>query len=66
RPAELIKPELEDARKAIAPWILQPEDVLSYVLFPSVAKDFLMKKFAREMKVDVGVAELVDGAGYPV
>jgi len=25
-----------------------------------------MKKFAREMKVDVGVAELVDGAGYPV
>jgi len=66
RPAELIKPELDDARRAAAPWILQPEDVLSYVLFPSVAKDFLMKKFAREMKVDVGVAELVDGAGYPV
>ena len=66
RPAELIKPELEEARKAVAPWMLQPEDVLSYVLFPTVAKDFLMKKFAREMKIDVGVAELVDGAGYPV
>ncbi len=50
----------------MAPWILQPEDVLSYVLFPAVAKDFLMRKFAREMKVDVGVDELVDGAGYPV
>ena len=66
RPAENIKPELEDAKKAVAPWILQPEDVLSYVLFPTVARDFLMKKFAREMKIDIGVAELVDGAGYPV
>jgi len=66
RPAENIAPELEAAAKAVEPWILQPEDVLSYVLFPAVAKDFLMKKFAREMKVDVGVAELVDGAGYPV
>jgi len=66
RPAENIAPELEAAAKAVEPWILQPEDVLSYVLFPAVAKDFLMKKFAREMKVDVGVAELVDGVGYPV
>lgn len=66
RPAENIKPELEAARAAMAPWILQPEDVLSYVLFPAVAKDFLVNKFAREMKIDVGLAELVDGAGYPV
>ena len=66
RPAEKIAPELEAASKAVAPWVLQPEDVLSYVLFPAVAKDFLMRKFAREMKVDVGVDELVDGAGYPV
>lgn len=66
RPAENIAPELEAAAKAVEPWILQPEDVLSYVLFPAVAKDFLMKKFAHEMKVDVGVAELVDGVGYPV
>ncbi len=66
RPAEKIAPELEAAAAAMAPWILQPEDVLSYVLFPAVAKDFLVKKFAREMKVDVGLAELVDGAGYPV
>ncbi|MDI9369975.1 MAG: pyruvate carboxylase subunit B [Synergistaceae bacterium] len=66
RPAELIEPELDKARKAIAPWMLQPEDVLSYVLFPVIAKDFLVKKFAREMKIDVGVAELVDGVGYPV
>lgn len=66
RPAENIAPELETAVKTVEPWILQPEDVLSYVMFPAVAKDFLLKKFAREMKVDVGVAELVDGAGYPV
>lgn len=66
RPGEFIPPELENAREAVGPWILQPEDVLSYVLFPNVAKDFLMKKFARELKVDVGLAELVDGAAYPL
>ncbi len=66
RPAENIAPELEDARKAIGPWVLQPEDVLTYVMFPAVAKDFLVKKFSRETMMDVGVDELVDGSGYPV
>jgi oxaloacetate decarboxylase alpha subunit len=46
RPAENIAPALDAAAKAVAPWGLQPEDVLSYVLFPAVAKDFLMRKFA--------------------
>lgn len=66
RPAENIAPELDGARKVIGPWILQPEDVLTYVMFPAVAKDFLVKKFSRETKMDVGVDELVDGSGYPV
>ena len=66
RPGELLEPELEAARVEVAPWILQPEDVLSQVLFPSVAKDFLPRKFARTTKQDVGLQTLEGEAAYPV
>ncbi|HPU68272.1 MAG TPA: oxaloacetate decarboxylase subunit alpha [Acetomicrobium flavidum] len=66
RPGEILPPGLEEARKAIEPWILQPEDVLSYALFPNVAKDFLIKKFARTLKRDVGFEEPIEGVAYPV
>ena len=66
RPADLIKPELDAARAEIGMWITQPEDVLTYVLFPAIAKDFLMQKFARENKRDIGLDTLVDGAAYPL
>lgn len=66
RPGEKIEPELDAARKEIGVWATQPEDVLSYVLFPQVAKDFLPKKFARENMVDIGLQEQVDPDAYPV
>ncbi len=66
RPADLIEPELEKAEKEIGPWMTQPEDLLTYILFPAVAKDFLMKKYARATKTDIGLNELVDDAAYPV
>ncbi|MDY4033620.1 MAG: pyruvate carboxylase subunit B [Pyramidobacter sp.] len=66
RPADLIEPELEKARKEVASWITQPEDVLTYVLFPAVAKDFLVKKYARETMTDIGLNEFVDDSAYPV
>jgi len=66
RPADLIEPELEKARKEVESWITQPEDVLTYVLFPAVAKDFLVKKYARETMTDIGLNEFVDGSAYPV
>ncbi|OON88851.1 pyruvate carboxylase subunit B [Pyramidobacter sp. YE332] len=66
RPADLIEPELEKARKEVASWITQPEDVLTYVLFPAVAKEFLVKKYARETMTDIGLNEFVDGSAYPV
>lgn len=66
RPGEILPPGLEEARKAVEPWILQPEDVLSYALFPNVAKDFLIRKFARTLKRDVGFEEVVEGVAYPV
>jgi len=40
RPADLIEPEMEKYKKEIGDLAITPEDVLSYVLFPQVAKKF--------------------------
>src|SRR5438132_11023374 len=40
RPADQIKPELEKAKAEIGPLAHSEEDVLSYVLFPPVAREF--------------------------
>ncbi|PIE54114.1 MAG: oxaloacetate decarboxylase [Dethiosulfovibrio peptidovorans] len=66
RPGEKIEPELEEARADVAAWVTQPEDVLSYVLFPAVAKDFLMKKYVRSTLRDVGLEQAVEEIAYPV
>ena len=54
RPGELIEPELKNARKEIKNFILQDEDVLSYIMFPQVAKKFLMDKFTKHTMVNCG------------
>lgn len=66
RPGEKIAPELENAKREVGTWATQPEDLLSYVLFPQVAKDFLPKKFARERCVDIGFEEQDAPEAYPV
>ena len=44
RPADLIPPGLEEARKLAEPYMRQEEDVLSVAIFPEVALDFLKKR----------------------
>lgn len=44
RPADLLKPQLEEAKKEIAEYIEHEEDVLSYIIFPSVALDFFKRR----------------------
>lgn len=66
RPGEKIEPELEAARKEIGMWATQPEDIISYVLFPQVAKDFLPNKFAKENMVDIGNQPSYDDDAYPI
>ena len=44
RPADLLKPELEELKKEAAPFAEKEEDVLSYAMFPKVAKDFFEKR----------------------
>lgn len=66
RPGEKIEPELKKAKKALGIWRIKPEDVLSYVLFPQVAETFLMNKYAKKHKRDVGFQKAEDGVAYPV
>jgi pyruvate/oxaloacetate carboxyltransferase len=44
RPADLLQPGLEKARKESAPFAQSEEDVLSYALFPEVAKEFFASR----------------------
>ena len=44
RPADLLAPQLAEARKEIAQFIEQEEDVLSYIIFPNVAIDFFKRR----------------------
>ncbi len=65
RPADLIKPQLEEFKKECEQYITQEEDVLSYALFPQVATDFFKYRQAQQTKVDPAAADTKDGA-YPV
>lgn len=65
RPADLIKPQLEAIEKEMARWKTQDEDVLSYALFPQVAKEFFEYREAQKTGVDPKRADKVNAA-YPV
>ncbi len=65
RPADLIAPQLPQFEKECAQWKQQDEDVLSYALFPAVAKDFFEYRAAQQTKVDSSAADK-DSKAYPV
>ncbi len=63
RPADLIAPELPKFEQEMAQYKRQDEDVLSYALFPAVAKEFFEYREAQSTGIDKSIAR--DGA-YPV
>ena len=65
RPADLIPPQLPEFEKECAQWKQQDEDVLSYALFPAVAKEFFQYREAQQTKVDSAAADTANKA-YPV
>ena len=65
RPADLIEPELHKIESEMTQWKQQDEDVLSYALFPQVAKDFFEYRKAQQTKVDMTAADKENKA-YPV
>lgn len=48
RPADLLEPTIEKAKKEISHLAESMEDIISYILFPEVARDFLKKKIAKK------------------
>ena len=48
RPADRLAPEYDKLKEETRDFTRSEEDVLSYALFPQVAKDFLIKKYENE------------------
>ena len=65
RPADLIEPQLKKLEAEMAQWKMQDEDVLSYALFPQVAKEFFEYRQAQKTGIDPRRADGKNGA-YPV
>lgn len=65
RPADHIPPQLEQFKKECKEWTQQPEDVLSYALFPQVAKDFFQYRDAQKSGIALKNADKENKA-YPV
>ncbi|BCS81228.1 oxaloacetate decarboxylase subunit alpha [Anaerocellum diazotrophicum] len=64
RPADLIPPELENAKEKIKEYIENDTDVITYCLFPQLAENFFKFRYAKKYKIDV---DLVQGNKvYPV
>lgn len=65
RPADKLKPELENMKKACAEWTRQEEDVLSYALFDQVAVKYFKYREANLDKVDNTLVDRENNV-YPV
>ena len=64
-PADKLKPELENMKKACAEWTRQEEDVLSYALFDQVAVKYFKYREANLDKVDNTLVDR-ENQVYPV
>ncbi len=58
RPADLLEPEFDKLKAEIGDLAKSDEDVLSYALFPQVARDFLERRLAKERGEDLSEEEL--------
>ena len=65
RPADHIPPQLEQFKEECKEWTQQPEDVLSYALFPQVAKDFFQYRDAQKSGIALKNTDKENKA-YPV
>ncbi len=57
RPADLLKPALPKIREEIGLLAQTDEDLLSYALFPQIAKKFLEEKYNAEIGVDFDIVD---------
>ncbi len=65
RPADLLEPEYEKAKREIGVLAGTDEDVLTYAILGKISLPFLEMKYISRIRVDFVVAEEFEGA-YPV
>jgi len=65
RPADLLEPELEQAKRDCAVYMQQDEDVLTQAFFPKPAQVFFKKRAERMYKLDLDLLDEEDSV-YPV
>ena len=65
RPADLLKPEVEQMKAEAAKYAIQEEDVLTYAMFPQVAPKFFEKRNAKLHGVDADHADY-ENKSHPV
>jgi pyruvate/oxaloacetate carboxyltransferase len=54
RPADLLKPGMDDARKAAGALATNEEDVITYALFPEISKEFFMSRDGHQAAAENG------------
>ena len=65
RPADLVPNELETLESEMKQYEEQPEDVLTYAMFPQVAPKFFEKRNAKAQGVDADHADFANKS-HPV
>ncbi len=65
RPADNLKPELEDTKNKMKEYLEQDEDILSYALFNQVAVKFFEQRRAEKYKIDKDLVNM-DEMTHPV
>ncbi|PKM50063.1 MAG: oxaloacetate decarboxylase [Firmicutes bacterium HGW-Firmicutes-7] len=65
RPADLLKPELKANEAEMKRFQIQDEDVLTYAMFPQVAREFFEYREAQMTKIDPSLADK-ENKVYPV
>jgi len=65
RPADFILPELENVKKQMAQYLEQPEDVLTWAMFPQVAEKFFIKRQEALHQIDNQIGS-IEQAYQPV
>ncbi|AZT90388.1 oxaloacetate decarboxylase subunit alpha [Caldicellulosiruptor changbaiensis] len=64
RPADLLPPELENARERIKEYIENDTDVVTYCLFPQLAENYFKLRAAKKYKIDFGLVQ--ENKVYPI
>jgi oxaloacetate decarboxylase alpha subunit len=65
RPADLLAPELEQAKRDAAKYMQQEEDVLTQAFFPKPAETFFKRRLEKQEKLDLNLLQEEDSV-YPV